>query len=223
MKLRLLLPTAFLALALAATGCQNISNDIHKASVQEVRQNVHIGMSRDAVISTYGPEIFLQARTVADDEEVLVYAFVDVDADMAHNMIPIVSSINLLFGTTRKHLLILFDQQNLVKDFKLTGFYALEAVGYYSYRAYRHPLTEEQLALPRGLTREEGKESYYRYLTEVKGKDPKDFTEYDLAGNRESLVEYAIYVKEDAEAFAGPLKNVVVNDENFYDPGSQLQ
>lgn len=220
MKLRLLLSAAAVLSLLFTAGCQNVSTDLHAVTEQAISQNVYLGMSRDEVIQKYGDSIFLQARTAAADEELLVYVFQDIDAAHLHN---IVSFVNNYSGITRKNLFLLFDQQNRVKDFKTDGFYSVEAYGYYSYRAYMHPLTEEQLNMTRPLTLEEGQASYLKYLEEVKGRDPSTFDKYDLEGNRETLMEYAFYVKEDAEAFAGPLKNIVANDKAFYDPQSQVQ
>ncbi len=224
MKLRLLLSAAAVLSLLFTAGCQhNITYDLQTVTLQKINQDVHIGMSRDEVIQKYGNSIFLQARTAAADEELLVYLFLDTNEDGAvvHNLLPLLT--NDYYGVTRKALMLLFDQQHKVKNFKFAGFFAVEAYGFVEYRAYMHPLNERQLNMPRELTLEEGKASYLRYLEEVEGRDPSTFNKYDLAGNRDTRVDHAKIIKDDAEAFAGPLKDILVNDKPYPDPQSQAK
>lgn len=218
MKLRSLLLVGIACILALSTGCANIIRDLTVVTPQSVNQDVYIGMSKDAVIQKYGNEIYLKGKTVSNDEELYAYVFADQNSDVAHNMF---SFVNNVFAVTIKHLFILFDHNNKVKDFKVDGLFVVEAVGFYSYRAFVHPLNEVQLASATPMSFEEGKESYFRYLTDVKGIDRSIFTKQDLEGNRETFIHYGFIVKDDAESFVGPLKDVIINDEKMLDEMSQ--
>lgn len=212
--MRALLIAAVAAFLTLATACQNIAGDLSQTTSQSVRSDLSIGMSKADVLKKYGGVIYLQGKTVADDEELIVYMFIDGYYDFVHNVFSLVDDI---LAFTRKNLFILFDKEGKVKDYKLNGYFMVEAFGFTEYWAYVHPLNDEQLASAKPLTMDEGKESYFRYLTEVKGRDPATFTKQDLEGNRQTYNEYGFFVKQDAIDFAGELKDVILNDKAMLD------
>lgn len=218
MKIKLVFFTAWALMLALVPACQNAASDPDKAAVQSMYQELFIGMSREQVEKQYGRYPFMSARTAANNETLLAYVFVSSDAPGEQEFF---SFVNYVAGFTRKNILILFDQQDRIKDFTLNGVYCVEAYGLDSYIAYLHPLTEEQLNSTDALTLKEGEASYTSYLTKIRGRDPNSLTPEDLAGNRTSPIAYSNILQRLAEDFAGTLKDISVN-ESLLD-GQQLR
>lgn len=145
-------------------------------------------------------------RTVKDNQLIWGYVFGDLTTDPT-NFIPFKISNN--YAITQKNLVLWFHEDDTtVSDYTFSGLYYQHKAGFTVEDYFLHPLTEEELRRDDDLSQEEGRESYFRYLQEVRGINPADFTEEQLEGDPQDGTTMPLHLLRVATEQAGELKDV---------------